>query len=84
MKLYLPELQRRVKWHDTKVNLSAGDLVMISDENTPRNLWPLAVVKEVNQGRDGLVRSVKVQTRSTTLVRPITKVILLESASENL
>ena len=84
LKLYLPELQRRVKWHDTKVNLSAGDLVMISDENTPRNLWPLAVVKEVNQGRDGLVRSVKVQTRSTTLVRPITKVILLESASENL
>ena len=50
---------------------------MISDENTPMNLWPLAVVKEVNQERDGLVRSVKVQTRSTTLVRLITKVILL-------
>ena len=50
---------------------------MISDENTPRNLWPLTVVKEVNQERDGLVRSFKVQTRSTTLVRLITKVILL-------
>ena len=58
----------RVKWHDTQVNLSVGDLVMISDENTPKNLWPLAVVKEANHGRDGLVCSIKVQTRSTALV----------------
>ena len=48
IKTYLPELQRRVKWTEKKTNLTVGDLVLILDENTPRNLWPLALVKEVN------------------------------------
>ena len=51
---------------------------MIVDENTPRNIWPLGLVVEVKHGRDGLVRTVHIKTRSTTLVRPITKIVLLE------
>ena len=77
-KLYLPELQKRVKWTDVSRNLSVGDLVLIADENTPRNVWPLALVSDVTKGRDGMVRSVKVKTRTSVLVRPITKIILLE------
>ena len=80
--MYLPELQRRCKWTDTKPNLSVGDLVLITDTNTPRNLWPLALVVDAPPGRDGLVRSVRLRTRTTELVRPITKVILLESATD--
>ena len=57
-----------------------GDVVIILDEMTPRNLWPLARVTEVIHGRDGLVRTVKVRTKRTELVRPITKVVLLEAA----
>eukprot|EP00794_Sanderia_malayensis_P013101 gene13101-14442_t len=43
--------------------------------------WPLGRIKEVyiNQGYD-LVRSVKLRTKSTTLVRPVTKLVLLEAA----
>ena len=78
-KEYLPILQCRTKWLDRKENLSVGDLVLIA-EDTPRNLWPLARVLEVYPGDDGLVRSVKVKTRSTTLVRPVTKLCLLEAA----
>ena len=78
-KEYLPILQCRTKWLDRKENLSVGDLVLIAEE-TPRNLWPLARVLEVYPGDDGLVRSVKVKTRSTTLVRPVTKLCLLEAA----
>ena len=81
IKTYLPELQRRVKWTEKKTNLTVGDLVLILDENTPRNLWPLALVKEVNVGRDGLVRSVKLKTRCNELVRPITKIVLLEAVA---
>ena len=51
--------------------------------STPRNLWPMGLVVDINMGRDNLVRSVKVKTKSTTLVRPVTKVILLEGADEN-
>ena len=79
-RLYLPELQRRVKWVNATRNLSVGDLVMIADENMPRNLWPLALVKEVITGRDGLVRTVRLRTRCAELVRPVTKVVLLEGA----
>ena len=80
LRTYLPELQRRIKWTRTSPNLRVGDVVIILDEMTPRNLWPLARVTEVIHGRDGLVRTVKVRTKRTELVRPITKVVLLEAA----
>lgn len=79
--MYLPQLQKRVKWVDKQRNLNVGDLVLIADENTPRNIWPLGLVKLVNKGKDGLVRSVCVKTRSAELVLPITKIVLLEGAS---
>ena len=61
-------------------NLRIGDLVLVVEENTPRGLWPLGIITDVNLGRDNLVRSVKIRTRSTQMVRPITKVVLLESS----
>ena len=79
---YIPELQRRIKWMAITPNLNVGDLVLLMDENTPRNIWPLGLVVDVTLGRDGLVRSVKVKTKSTYLVRPITKVVLLEGVQE--
>ena len=79
VRLYLPILQRRDKWHTVQPNLGVGDLVLIADENTPRNLWPLGLVDSVYHGRDGLVRTVKVRTHSTLLVRPITKLVMLEA-----
>ena len=79
-RLYLPELQKRVKWVDLERNLAVGDLVLIADENTPRNLWLLAVVKNISPSRDGLVKSAPLRTKATKLFRPITKIILLEAA----
>ena len=80
LKEYLPELQHRNKWTIESQNLKKGDLVLIMNENTPRNLWPMGLVTEVNTGHDGLVRSVKIKTKSTYLVRPISKVVLLEGS----
>ena len=76
---YLPELQRRNKWQNMKRNLKVGDLVLIMHENTPRRLWPLGLVVLCQEGRDGMVRSARVKTQSTELVRPISKLILLEA-----
>ena len=75
---YIPELQKRHKWTAKHRNFKVNDLVLICDENTPRGLWPLGIVVDAVQGRDGLVRSVKLRTKATTLVRPVTKVVLLE------
>ena len=75
---YLPTLQLKNKWFDKQRNLKEGDLVLVADENTPRGLWPLGVIASVKPGRDGLIRSVSVKTNSTVLVRPVTKIVLLE------
>ena len=77
---YLPELQRRNKWYKKRRNVEIGDLVLIADENTPRGLWPLGRVVSVNEGRDGLVRSARVKTKASELVRPVTKLVMLEEA----
>ena len=78
-KQYLPELQRRQKWNVEQTNLKPGDLVLIMDENSTCGLWPMDIVEKVNTGRDGLVRSAQIRTRLTKLVRPIMKLVFLES-----
>ena len=75
---YIPDLQRRIKWHEKCRNLSIGDLVLICDVSAPRGSWPLGLIKEVNVSRDNLVRSARVKTARTELVRPVTKLVLLE------
>ena len=78
---YLPSLQQRQRWNKLQRNLSVNDIVLLLDENLPRNIWPLGRVLEVYQNRrDGLVRSAKVKTRTSELVRPIDKIVLLETA----
>ena len=77
---YLPELCRRQKWFRPYPNVKRGDLVLILDECAPRGAWPMGLVEDTKVGRDGLVRSARIRTKSTHLVRPITKLVMLESA----
>ncbi|XP_038050892.1 uncharacterized protein LOC119724042 [Patiria miniata] len=76
---YLPTLQQRGKWNEPVRNIEVGDIVLIV-EDQPRNQWSLGRVVEIYAGEDKLVRSAKIKTRSTTLVRPIHKLCLMESA----
>jgi hypothetical protein len=78
IKEYLPELQLRQKWHSIQRNLKVGDVVLLVDESSPRGCWPLGLIVDVNIGRDDLIRSARVKVRGTELVRPITKLVLLE------
>ena len=80
VKAYLPELQKRSKWHDPHSEVKVGDVVLLLEETTPRYLWPLGLVVDVKKGRDGLVRTVKIKTRSTVLVRPLSKVVKIEGS----
>ena len=76
---YLPLLQQRQKWFNPKRNFAVGDTVIVVDDSSPRNVWPIGRITEVFPDNRGMVRRVKVQTKTSTLERPITKLCLLES-----
>ena len=79
-KEYLLNLQQRQKWNSVHPNLCVGDVVLLVDDDVKRNRWPMGRIVEVFPSEDGLVRSVSVRTAGTgssTLSRPVTKVVLL-------
>ncbi|KAK0131909.1 hypothetical protein N1851_033296 [Merluccius polli] len=79
-KEYLLLLQERQKWTAVKKNMNVGDIVLVIDPTAPRGSWPLTRVLETKPDARGLVRSVKVQTKTSVLERPITKLCqILES-----
>ena len=81
---YLPQLQERHKWTNQRRNLSIDDVVLVIDDKFPRSSMPLGRVLEVyRNAQDGCVRSAKVKTTTSTLVRPITKIVLLETVESS-
>nr|XP_029136991.1 uncharacterized protein LOC114921292 [Labrus bergylta] len=60
-KEYLTNICLRQQWHAPKRNVRVGDVVIVKDDNTPRNEWKLARVVETSEDDDGLVRKVKIQ-----------------------
>ena len=73
-------LQPRQKWQRPKTDIRTGDVVLVADENTPRGQWPLGRVTEVKKDRDGRVRSCVIKSRTSQIVRPVTKLCLLVSS----
>ena len=92
-KEFLYTLKQRQKWNKPRRNMQTGDIVLIKEDNVPRNLWRKAYVEEAYTDNDGLVRKVKVTVAdpwldrqgkrvrvSSTLKRPIQKLVLLQEA----
>lgn len=50
---------------------------MVIDCAAPRGSWPLGRVLETFSDTNGLVRSVRLQTKTNILERPVTKLCLL-------
>lgn len=80
---YLPMLGERKRWTTTKKNLEVGDVCLITEEGSKRPSWPLGRVVEVIKGRDGLVRTLRLQTSKGTVTRPVQRLHLLEENSPN-
>ncbi|KAL6463231.1 hypothetical protein MHYP_G00276220 [Metynnis hypsauchen] len=89
-KEYLANIATRQRWHVTRRNLQIGDIVMVKDDNSPRNEWQLARILETTMAKDGLVRRVKIQlgdrklskngerlSTPSIVERPIQKLVLL-------
>lgn len=80
---YLPSLQTRQRWTKTVRDFEPGDLVLVSQESTPRGQWPLGLVVDVHRSWDKLVRTAVVRTVTGEYTRPITKLCLLEAAASD-
>ena len=78
LRSYLNELRTRQKWHKQHKDLKVHDLVLLQNEQSKRLQWPLGRVIAVTHGRDGLVRTVDVQTQSGTFRRPVQRLVKLE------
>lgn len=74
---YLSRLQQRPKWTKQSTNIEIGALVLLKDDRTPPSKWPLARVKKIHAGIDGLVRVVTLKLQNSELTRPITKILPL-------
>ena len=71
-------LNRRQKWYHNSRCLKKGDLVIVTDNSMVRSHWPLGRILTVYPGKDGVVRSVEVKTKSGTYIRPAASLALLE------
>ncbi|KAK0130926.1 Beta-1,3-galactosyltransferase 2 [Merluccius polli] len=52
-KEYLANITIRQRWHVPRRNLQIGDIVMVKDEDLPRNEWRLRRVVETYANKDG-------------------------------
>lgn len=66
-KEFLQTLQVRSKWMSPRRNICVGDVVLIKDDNLPRNEWRLARVDGTSAGNDGHCRTAKIIIGSQNL-----------------
>ena len=56
--------------------------MLIIGEQSRRGQWPKGIIEETYSGPDGVVRSARVRTESSSIVRAIRKLCLLEGSDE--
>lgn len=83
---YLQNLQRRTKWTERQPNLTDGDIVLVKQEDSRRNSWPLGRILKAIKSDDGLVRKAQVLMShgegTKMLLRPISQLIHLTSTDQ--
>lgn len=82
-KEYIGTLQNRYKWNQSEQNLCVDDFVLMKEDNVPPGMWPMARIIKVYPGKDGLVRTVKIRTPHTDLLRPVQKLVRLPIRNED-
>ncbi|XP_014206869.1 uncharacterized protein LOC106638281 [Copidosoma floridanum] len=74
---YLVSLQVQQKWIFKQRAVLVNDLVLILQENTPPSHSSLGRVTQVFAGSNESVRVVEVRTATSTLTRPVVKLVLV-------
>ncbi|XP_033228869.1 uncharacterized protein LOC117180478 [Belonocnema kinseyi] len=78
VKEYLPAINKRTKWQGEAPKIEVGTLVLIWDDNSPRNQWPRGRVVAVYPEKDKRVRVVDVKTATGTYKSSVAKLCVLQ------
>ena len=78
---YPSQFQQRQRWNTPQWDSRVGDIVLLQDDDLPRNQWPPTRVTKVFPSKDNHIRKVQLlltrEGRQKFLERPIHKTILL-------
>ena len=58
--------------------------MLVQDENLQRNQWALGRIIDTFRGSKGLIRKVKLRTKASEIIWPITKLCLITSEEDAL
>jgi transposase InsO family protein len=83
IKEYLPTLTKRVKWMKSTETIKVDDIVIVVDDQAPRNTWNKGRVTAVFPGRDGRVRVAEIKTAAGSFRRPVAKLCKLNIKTED-
>lgn len=82
-KEYLPTLAKRNKWNKSEQSVEVGDIVVVVDDQAPRNSWMQGRIEAVFPGKDGVVRVATVKTDDGhTYRRPVVKLCVLTRSTD--
>ncbi len=79
---YIPNLTERIKWTRNERALHLNDLVLVADKANERGTWPVGRVTKLMPGKDGVVRTAVVKTKSGEYTRPVIKLFVFREADE--
>lgn len=80
---YLTSLIDRTKWKTQTRNFQIDDLVLIKEDSMPPSKWHMGRVIQILPSKDGIVRAIKLKTRTGEYIRPILKLALLLEGPED-
>ena len=64
--------ERHIQYHGKLLSLAVGDVVVIkSDERKNRGEWPLGIITEFYEGKDGVIRAARLRAGKSYMERPI-------------
>ena len=70
--------ERHVQFKGRPLSLAVGDVVIIRSDGRNRGEWPLGVVQELYEGKDGIVRAVKLRAGKSYMERAVEHLYPLE------
>lgn len=62
---------KKSKMDKEKRNFAADDIVLIVDDSAPRNSWVMGRIIQTLLDKRGFIRHVLVQSKTSTLIRPL-------------